>query len=378
MADKVFETIIIGAGISGLSCGRHLQQFDKDFLIISKDIGGRIRTSDDGLVNYGAFFVCSDYKNLLHFVKLNSRIKLRDFCFHDKDNKYVLFEPKLLIFLNQFMKFYKIQFKFRKALRRFRKASETISQKKVIESDSLLKELYMKKATDFVKEYDIQNLTDSYLSKGLYSTTFSGVNEMNAFSFLQFLLPLITPIYTFSFEKDKMIESFQNKIIIGCINDINYKNKVYQVKSDNKIFYSKKIVLATPITWSKNFANIKKINKPVNTNMLHIAGTPQDIFSKKKYQLFSPFNELQAIADLNNSTYLAYYRNECPPLKTYFDEYRVISTHFWNPAGTINGHNLIESNRGNDMYLIGDYNVAGLEEAFISGIYAANQIIQSD
>jgi len=205
MADKVFETIIIGAGISGLSCGRHLQQFDKDFLIISKDIGGRIRTSEDGLVNYGAFFVCSDYKNLLHFVKLNSRIKLRDFCFHDKDNKYVLFEPKLLIFLNQFMKFYKIQFKFRKALRRFRKASETISQKKVIESDSLLKELYMKKATDFVKEYDIQNLTDSYLSKGLYSTTFSGVNEMNAFSFLQFLLPLITPIYTFSFEKDKMI-----------------------------------------------------------------------------------------------------------------------------------------------------------------------------
>ena len=153
---------------------------------------------------------------------------------------------------------------------------------------------------------------------------------------------------------------------------------MYQIKTDNKLFYSKKIVLATPITWSKNFANIKRTNKPVNTNMLHIAGKAQKKFSKGKYQLFSPFNEVQAIANLNNSTYLTYYRNEFPTLKRYFSDYKIISKHFWNPAGTINGHNLIESNRGNNMYLIGDYNVAGLEEAFITGIYAANQIIQSD
>ena len=378
MANKVFETIIIGAGISGLSCGRRLQQFDKDFLIISKDIGGRIRTSDDGLVNYGAFFVCSDYKNLLNFVKLNSRIRLHDFCFHNQDKTYFLFEPKLLIFLNQFMRFFKIQFKFRKALRKFREVSETISQNKVIENDPFLKELYIKKATDFVKENDISNLTNTYLSKGLYSTTFSSINEMNAFSFLQFLLPLITPIYKFTFEKEKMIESFQNKIIIGCVNEIIFKNNMYQIKTDNKLFYSKKIVLATPITWSKNFVNIKRTNTPVNTNMLHIAGKAQKKFSKGKYQLFSPFNEVQAIANLNNSTYLTYYRNEFPTLKRYFSDYKIISEHFWNPAGTINGHNLIESNRGNNMYLIGDYNVAGLEEAFITGIYAANQIIQSD
>ncbi len=56
----------------------------------------------------------------------------------------------------------------------------------------------------------------------------------------------------------------------------------------------------------------------------------------------------------------------------------ILAHHFWNPAGTINGHNLIESNRRNNMFLIGDYNVAGLEESYISGIYAANQIIQSN
>lgn len=378
MPDKIFETIIVGAGISGLACGRLLQQYDKDFLIISRDIGGRILTSNDGFVNYGAFFVCSDYKNVLNFVKLKTRIKLSDFCFHDNNKTYVLFEPKLLVFLIQFMKFFKTQFKFRKALREFRKTSEIISQKKAIENDPFLKELYMKNATDFIKEYDIQPLTENYLSKGLYSTTFSSVTEMNAFSFLQFLLPLITPIYTFSFEKEKMIKSFQDKIILGCVNDIKYKNNLYKIKTNDKIFYTKNIVLATPITWSKNFASITKINKPVNTNMLHIAGITKDVFSKKNYQLFSPFNEVQAIADLNDGTYLLYYRDKIPPLKRYFNEYVILSHHFWNPAGTINGHNLIESNRGNNMFLIGDYNVAGLEESYISGIYTANQIIQSN
>jgi len=48
--------------------------------------------------------------------------------------------PKLLVYLIQFMKFFKTQFKFRKALRGFRKTSETISQKKTIENDSFLKE----------------------------------------------------------------------------------------------------------------------------------------------------------------------------------------------------------------------------------------------
>ena len=76
---KLNKTIIIGAGISGLACARTLSENGEDFIIISEDIGGRILTSQDGKVNYGAFFVCSDYDNVLKFVKLKSQIRLRDF-----------------------------------------------------------------------------------------------------------------------------------------------------------------------------------------------------------------------------------------------------------------------------------------------------------
>jgi len=377
MSNRTYDTIIIGAGISGLACARQLEKYNQDFLIVSKNIGGRILTSEDENTNYGAFFVCSDYKNVLKYVTLKSRIRLGDFCFHENKNTYVLFEPKLISYLSQFLKTYKLLYKFRKKLRLLRKNSEIISQKKAIENDSFLHYIYMQKASDFIKENRIVSGTDMYLSKALYSTTFSEVSEMNAFSFLQFLMPLVTPIFTFTFEKEKMIKPFQDKIKIGNVTDIKFKNDKYKIKTSDDILYSKNIVLATDIFWSKNFAGVKRINSSVNTNMLHIKGIAKKEISWKNYQLFSPPGNIQAIANLKDGTYLLYYKNEYPSLKNYFKKFQIIDHKLWSPAGTINGHNLIESNRGNNMYLIGDCNVAGLEEAYITGLFSANQIIQS-
>jgi len=378
MQERLYDTIIIGAGISGLACARQLNKYNQNFLVISKDIGGRIITSEDGSVNYGAFFVCSDYDNFLKYVTLKYRIRLRDFCFHENKNTYVLFEPKFMRYLSQFIKTYKLLYIFRKKLRLMRKKSVTISQKKSIESDSFLYDLYMQKASDFIKEHNIESGTEVYLSKALYSTTFSQVSEMNAFSFLQFLIPLITPIYTFEFEKEKMIKSFQENITIGNVTDIKYKDDKYKIKTVDGFFYSKNIVLATEITWSKDFAGVKKVNIPVNTNMIHVKGIAKKEISWKNYQLFSPPGNVQAVADLKDGTYLFYYKNVMPDLKDYFENPYIIASKQWRPAGTINGHNLIESNRGNNMYLIGDYNIAGLEESYITGLFSANQIIHSN
>ncbi|MCK5030408.1 MAG: NAD(P)/FAD-dependent oxidoreductase, partial [Thermoplasmatales archaeon] len=54
MKTKTFDTVIVGAGISGLACARSLSERGEDFLIVSEDIGGRILTSEDGNENYGA------------------------------------------------------------------------------------------------------------------------------------------------------------------------------------------------------------------------------------------------------------------------------------------------------------------------------------
>ena len=331
MSKGTYDTIIVGAGISGLACARQLNKHDKNFLVISKDIGGRILTSDDGSANYGAFFVCSDYDNVLKFVTLKSRIRLRDFCFHENKKSYILFEPKVISYISQFLKTYKLLYTFRKKLRLLRKNSENVSQKKAIENDSFLCDLYMKKASDFVKKHKIDSGTDMYLSKALYSTTFSEISEMNAFSFLQFLIPLITPIYTFIFEEEKLIKPFQDKIKIGSVTDIKFKDDKYKIRTADSFLYSKNVVLATEILWSKDFAGVKKLNIPVNTNMIHVRGIAKKEISWKSYQLFSPPGNVQAVADLKDGTYLFYYKNEMPDLKDYFKNPYIIASKQWRP-----------------------------------------------
>ena len=54
---KKYNTIIIGGGISGLACGRILADKKEDFLLLTKELGGRMRTSKSHLVDYGASYM---------------------------------------------------------------------------------------------------------------------------------------------------------------------------------------------------------------------------------------------------------------------------------------------------------------------------------
>ena len=376
MASTAVDTLIVGGGIAGLACARHLHTCGKQFLLISPDIGGRILSSADRAVNYGAFFVCDDYHHMLKFTSHRRRIRLSDFCFHEKTHSYVLYQPKLLSYIMQFLKIKTLLRSFRSSLGEMRKSCVSISQKTAIEQDPLLYEAYMTDATDYVTAHQLERGTQTYLSKALYSTTFSSIDAMNAFSFLQFLLPLITPIYTFQFEQEKMIAPFQESIRIDSVHSIHYRNKQYHIKTDSASYTATNLVLATEVGWSAPFAHISSMNTPISTHMLHIRGTPKKSFQKKAYHLFHPGSEVQAVADCLNGTYLLYYKDHEPDITIYFYDPEIIASKYWNPAGRINGHVLIEAVRGNNCYCIGDYNIAGLEETYITGIFAANQIMK--
>ena len=72
-----YETVIIGGGIAGLACARRLHDSRRPFLLITEDVGGRIRTSADGAVNVGAYYVRSDYSHVNRFVDRGRRIERR-------------------------------------------------------------------------------------------------------------------------------------------------------------------------------------------------------------------------------------------------------------------------------------------------------------
>jgi len=90
MVQKEVETIIVGGGIAGLGCARTLQDNNHPFLLITENIGGRILTSKDGTVNYGAYYVGDDYYHVLKYVKKKRRLAPLDVEFHQRKRAYFL------------------------------------------------------------------------------------------------------------------------------------------------------------------------------------------------------------------------------------------------------------------------------------------------
>ena len=71
------SVIIIGGGIAGLACARRLHDAGHSALLITENLGGRIRTSTDGAVNIGAYYVTRDYSHVNRFVDRGPRLKRR-------------------------------------------------------------------------------------------------------------------------------------------------------------------------------------------------------------------------------------------------------------------------------------------------------------
>jgi transposase InsO family protein len=99
------ETIIVGAGIAGLACARRLDEVQHPYLMITENVGGRIRRSGDGAVNLGAYYVRADYRHVAQLVERGRRINSLAVRRHDQAGSYTLWNHRLLLHLPQAARF---------------------------------------------------------------------------------------------------------------------------------------------------------------------------------------------------------------------------------------------------------------------------------
>ena len=375
MSIKRVDTIIVGGGVAGLACARKLFDNKKDFFLITENVGGRIITSNDGNINYGAYYVMRDYKHVKKYMKLGRKLTSSMIHFHEKHQTYNIFDKKLFTHFPQVIRLILLLRKFRKHYKVFKIKCERMSQKEALKQDSFLSRVYKKSAEELISEYKIDGIVDDYMTEVLHGTTFLPISKLNGFTFLQFALPLVMPIYEFKFLKEKIVDGFKGKLIIDSVIDITKIDSGYKVETKKKTYKARNVVVATQPSISARLLKLNRIKEPVNAHMFHIKGILKKTWIRCEVNLFPDKNRMFAIAHQQDNTYLFYSMGRKPKFKNYFTRYKIIKHIFWNPAFNLSGSQLLDSKIEKNLFLIGDHNICGMEDSYISGIYVANQII---
>ncbi len=372
MKNQVVETIIIGAGVAGLGCARQLAKHKRDFLVITENIGGRISTSDDGRINYGAYFVLNNYKHILPFVQKGEKLHPFFVEFHDKRRRYYHL-AKMCRHPIQMLHLLTMLWSFKSRYEQFKKQCEQRSQKFVIESDSKLKKLYLQSASEFIKEKKIAEIANKFLSEGIYMCTFLPLSKVSAFDFMRLCLGLILPAYEFTFLPDKATEDFKEKIKSDSVTLI--KGGEIQTKN-GQVYKTRHIVVATPTPSAKELLGLKKLKAGSNSYVFHLSGHLKDRWKGGQFELFDSSSDVIFIRKQVDGSYIFYSKTADPKLENYFVNPKVIFKKHWEPAFNITGDELLDCEQRDSIYLVGDHNVIGLEDSYITGVLAANKILE--
>lgn len=375
--DRVRETIIIGAGIAGLACARRLHDAGRSFFLISPEVGGRIRRSGDGAVNLGAYYVRADYTHVNEFVVRGRRINRLEVRRYDSEGRgYTYWSRRLLLHAPQVVRFLWQLVRFRRRYERFKRRTVTVGQAAALRSDPLLWGLWQQTASEFIAQHRIGHLARWYLGPGLHGTTFSTLAEISAFTLLLGALPAIVPAYEFTLRVDRLVAGISNCMVSDAVTHVTRLEPGYCVEtSSSGSWLAEHVVIAAPIEVAKRLLPLPVIKKPVGVHMFEIAGKMKSPYGQADIHLFPESEPTFALARQAGGIVLFASSQRHPDFDRFFDEWRVIEHVQWDPAFHLLGNALLAGDLGAGIYLACDHNIVGLEEAFLTGLYAANQII---
>ena len=102
----------------------------------------------------------------------------------------------------------------------------------------------------------------------------------------------------------------------------------------------------------------------------------KSIYQNKKAVVLKPEeNDIFMIWELAGCADIIYSKNAEPDFKKYYETYKIVRRLYWDPGMVIPRGEIIEQKLESGVYLASDYNLSLMEDCFLTGLYAANQII---
>jgi len=379
---KTFDAIIIGGGVSGMACGKTLHENGIDFLLLTKEIGGRMLTSQSHEVNYGASYITSDYEHVMQTMGGREEIRTGECYFHDGDTPISFYRWRSLLELPRLIRLYLIVRDFRKRLRRLRKQALSRQQKDLLAEDTVLTKYVNMPAPEFVQKYKLEYLTDTYFGPLFNSTGFIEYEKCNTFAYLDNLLAFFCKTYVADHSRccHLLTEGWKDKIITSEVKKL-YRNddRDYYIEIEGESYAAKNIVLALPYNNAKQFYNVPEPEHNIPIYVLEVRGERNKCCQDKDIVFFHPENnDISILWKQITGSDVIFSKVPDPQLEKYYLNYNIINKVYWETAIVLSGDTWCDQDLGKGLYLASDYNICGLEDAYITGVFAANQIINRE
>lgn len=370
---------IIGGGVAGLSCARKLFELGiTDFRLVTMNLGGRLTAIESSQVNYGAFYVRDDYEHFLPFVRRTRRLTPRKMAFMVDGRLESFYSFKRLLHLRSLWNFMRLLRKFLRHGRLFRQRCLTMSQSRAIQLDPWMWHLHRLPAVELINELNLHYWTARFFEPLVRSTTFLPISQVTGTYFLASCLPLVVPTHEFEWSPEPLAKPFRDKIIIDSVVEIERQQDrgwcVSTASGDQH--FSDFVVLATPCDIASRLIDINQpLNAPASVHLVHVSGRFREPYTQKAFHFFSVDDPDIVLVHEINGTAMLYSRRADSDPGRFLEDYQILARRTWDSAFFIGPH-MLESDRGDGLFLIGDHSICSLEDAFITGLFAANRIQQ--
>ncbi len=365
----------MGAGVSGLSCAHNLiESDDKEFLLVSADIGGKMKTSNDGSVNYSAWIMSKDYPRIKDFVEFTKSFSVADVTMETKAgllsasamfHRHPILSLKLRGEVKEFQAHYEV----------FKAGIPQLEQIELFRRDPYLERLYKEPALEWIDRKGFAKV-EVYLETIVRGLSLANLSRHSASSLLLCLLSSLNSPFEFQIFWHRLVNPIKDHIMIDQVIDLKGTERSWSIHcKSGAVISAEHVVLATPPSVAASLANLDyDVSCDVNGFMRHIKGRIKPPYNKTRVFAFDRDSDDIAIIRNADSSSLLFSRHSKTQWQQYFETPQLIATNLENGVVINLSKKIVPSLYENGLIVIGEANFPGLDACWLTGEFAAREI----
>lgn len=379
------DTVIVGGGVAGLACARELAAAGRRFLLVTDRLGGRVHCHPDDGLNFGASYITSDYRRMRRFVDRGPRIWMKDVFFRDGARLVTIFDPATVARIPALARLYRELARFRSRLNAMRQLAPEVCQKELMQADPVLCRATREPAPELVARLGLEDLDAVYVNPIVRSTLFVPADEVNAFYYLAVLFPILLGTWAADCRDTvrRMTAGIEDRIVLDTVGRCQrLHDGRFRIETAGDGISADHLVVATPPRNTHRFfpeiiepSDGPAVTVPVTT--LHVWGRRKEAFRPERTVFLHPDeHDVTVLWPQHNGADILFAHDGGRDLPRYYDHVDRVRSVRWNTAIVLSGAEWRPLNPEPNLYTVGDHNVCGLEDASLTGVFAARRIIR--